>query len=935
MRKIGFILSLLAYSIVSWAVPATPYPIVRHLPDGKTDTVYLRGDENYHFYTDLRGHRIAVAGEENEDERTPKAMHAPRKMQMDYSYVPSSGKVRIPVILVNFKDLSFSLANAKEQFDDLFNGSGGSNPNATGSVHNYYIASSDSALDLEYEVFGPYTLSREMAYYGQNRTSGSYTDHNVHARELVLEAAYIAEEAGVDFSQFDNNNDGYIDNVSIVVAGYNEAEGGAANTIWPHYSSLNGSNRYSGKYIGGYLMISEYRSSGGKVQAGIGTYCHEFGHALGLPDLYDTEQSDRYTVGEWDIMCSGSYNNNGSTPPSFTAFERFMLGWLVPEQITTAGMRILEPIESSNKAYLIALKTHNLSPDSPNPTEFFMIENRQKVGWDAGKEALVAPGMLISHINFNQTRWTYNTFNNYSPLGFDIVSAGSNSPTSSSAADVFPGTTRRTSWTPKFYDGSSIDSLTFTQIRQRPDGSVSMQVGGSEETMLRFDKESVEMETSYDNGPVKYDTADAVLYVPAMQREAIRMFVSSRSFRFSPDGGKEWYNYGDTAEIAITPDSAFTIPIKVVFLPSRKNCDYSYAFLSAETTDGEIGTQLTLGGRAPRPTYITTPVIDSVSNLTSTSFTLAWEPQEDADLYYYMLYTVSEGESEEVESFDDFNNLDAIREKGWNANFTNIQSTYAKSGKALLFEKTGEYIESPYYFYAPAAITLWISNNYTPNSVGEETGGTLVLSGSKDGSEWETVSRIYIQRTTRNTIRTIELDSAKEWHQFRLTYTHIGGKGGTAVDEWTAHLNRHIEYIYQLKEYYKSGTSSSIAFRDLQPATTYYYSMQALEEKGCEPHYSALSAPYAVRTPEKEGTPRLKIVRAGTGQYSAILPEPADGKHYIGIYTYTGRLLQQLTPANGTTTVILPHLPEGQVFLAKYYYGKMGRKDLNAKIVSY
>ena len=135
---------------------------------------------------------------------------------------------------------------------------------------------------------------------------------------MVTEAVQLAYNNGVDFRPYDNNNDGYIDNISIVVAGYNEAEGGEERTIWPHYSVISNSSPYNNKYLSGYLMISEYRSSGGKIQAGIGTYCHEFGHALGLPDLYDTEISKNYTVGYWDVMCSGCYNNDGSTPPTYT-----------------------------------------------------------------------------------------------------------------------------------------------------------------------------------------------------------------------------------------------------------------------------------------------------------------------------------------------------------------------------------------------------------------------------------------------------------------------------------------------------------------------------------------------------------------------------------------------------------------------------------------
>ena len=512
-----------------WAVPAVRQPIIRTLENGKTDTIYLYGDEHASYRTNARTARVPSL-----------RVQAPQR-QMIASYVPSQGKVRIPVILVNFTDLSFSIANPQAQFNDLFNINGGSNPNATGSVHTYYDASSNGALDLEYEVFGPYTLSHEMAYYGANKTSnGVTTNHNIRAQELVTEAVQLAYNKGVDFSSFDANNDGTVDNISIVVAGYNEAEGGPANSIWPHYSNVNTTKRYGTKYISGYLMISEYRGSGGKVQAGIGTYCHEFGHALGLPDLYDTSSSDAYTVGDWDVMCSGCYNNSGSTPPTYTAFERFVMGWLTPEQVTTAGMKTLQPIETSNEALLVAATTHNKNPFSPNPAEYFLMENRQALGWDAGRDALVATGMLVTHITFNSSTWSWNTFNNAEPLGFAIVSAGVTVQTSSSAADVFPGSTRRTYWKPTLNDGTILNEHIVSQIRQRTDGNISMYIGEGED-MLSFAPEEIEVSTLFLNEPLAYDTAVTTLRIPSTQQDTLLFHMESGLFTYSLDSGAHWY----------------------------------------------------------------------------------------------------------------------------------------------------------------------------------------------------------------------------------------------------------------------------------------------------------------------------------------------------------------------------------------------------------
>ena len=932
MRKFIVLIISLCISVAAWSIPATPEPIVRLLEDGSTDTVYLHGDETYHYMTDVRGRVVEGSAIRTDIAAAPS--RAPQRTMLT-SFVPKKGTVRIPVILVNFSDVSFTLDNAQEQFDDLFNGKGGSNPNATGSVRTYYMASSDSALDLVYEVYGPYTLSKALDYYGENKTSGSYTDHNVHAKELVTEAVTLAVNAGVDMTPYDNNNDGYVDNVSIVVAGYNEAEGGKAETIWPHYSMINSGSKFGGKYLSGYLMISEYRGSGGKVQAGIGTYCHEFGHALGLPDLYDTGK-DAYTVGSWDIMCSGSYNNNGSTPPSYTAFERFMMGWMVPEEISSPCWRTLAPIETSNTAFLIAASTHNLNPSSPNPREYFLLENRQRVGWDAGTNALIAPGLMISHVTFNATNWEYNTFNNQKPLGFAIVSAGFDEPTQSSAADIFPGTTQRTSWIPTLNNGTQLTAKTVSQIRQRNDLQMTLQIGDAGSAGLQFTQEEVQIETPYLNGIVSYDTAKVTLQVDSIAYDTLAVYVSSSLFTFSLDQGLTWYRMKDgNISLPIRRDSIYSLPIWVLHLPTKRSCKYSYGMLTAETPDGQLGAQVTLAGRSPRPTYITTPVIDSVYAITSSSFTISWINQEDANMYYYTLFTKGEGESEEVENFENFASEEAIRESGWSANFVNSQSTVAHSGRAVLFTQTGQYIQSPYYILAPKQIYFWISNNLTPDSNSETTGGMLEIQGSADGKTWKKLALYTIQRTTKNIIRTLDLNPNDELHQFRAVYEHQGGNGGVVMDDWSAVYANKIDYIYPLQDNFIYAPDHTIIFSNLQPDSTYYFAVQAFEDKGCEAHYTRLSELYAVHTDEVLPGNTLKTIRTGVGQYSVVFPEIADGKHYVSIYTTSGQQIARLRPAYGTVHFSLPPLPVGHVYFVKYYSGRMKRKDLRTKIMSY
>ena len=136
--------------------------------------------------------------------------------------------------------------------------------------------------------------------------SNGYAYYDTHVARMIVEACNLVADQGVDMTQYDTDNDGRLDNVFVYYAGHNEAEGAASNTIWPHRSVVTTGDRVQGKLIYDYACTSELRGSAGTSMCGIGTFCHEFGHVLGLPDYYDTERSGAYTIGSWDIMCSGS-----------------------------------------------------------------------------------------------------------------------------------------------------------------------------------------------------------------------------------------------------------------------------------------------------------------------------------------------------------------------------------------------------------------------------------------------------------------------------------------------------------------------------------------------------------------------------------------------------------------------------------------------------
>ena len=384
---------------------------------------------------------------------------APGQIQTAY---PLNIAPRGLVILVNFSDLSWTKATHAEM-DSMLNGQnytrnysysyGGTrySVQSSGSAKKFYQDCSFGQYNPEFTVVGPVTVSRGYAYYGGNDSSGD----DMHPEEMVAEACQLVNDQ-VDFSLFDNNGDGDIDFVYIFYAGYQESDGAGNNYIWPHSYELDYyyylSTREGGLGNAAVMLdgkrLNKYACSGeieyySKQHDGIGTFCHEFGHVLGLRDHYATDESSHKTLGFWDTMDAGPYNNEGNTPPLFSAYEQFFLGWLTPTVISDTGSYSLNPLTQEQKAYLLcAGGTHNLVGNDPNPTTFYMLENRQNEGWD---EYLPGHGMILTKIKYNYNKWRDNEINNTaSAMGYDLIEADGNAPSSNNedyygkTTDAFP-----------------------------------------------------------------------------------------------------------------------------------------------------------------------------------------------------------------------------------------------------------------------------------------------------------------------------------------------------------------------------------------------------------------------------------------------------------------------------------------------------------------
>ena len=352
---------------------------------------------------------------------------------------PMTGSPKSLVLLADYRDIH--CVYDQSMFEDMLNSPGYSENGATGSARDYYSDNSGGRFTPRFVVYGPVQLPRTMAYYGGG---------DGREAEMIVDACRAAENAGLDFRQFDEDGDGVIDNVFVFYAGYNKAEGGPEESIWPHRSYVGGNHTFSGVKLFGYACSSELKGHAGQRMASIGTLCHEFAHVLGLPDLYDTDggtDGNGYGVYQYSLMGSGNYNNESRTPPYLNVVERSLVGWLEPGMLSEKGDYSLEAV-GKNKGYYYTTDSEG---------EIFVLENRQPEKWDA---PLPGHGLLIYHVDRSQNvvgeltardRWDlrYNSVNNVAshPCMRICQADGSGGVDGNGSGIFFPGTTGKTEFT--------------------------------------------------------------------------------------------------------------------------------------------------------------------------------------------------------------------------------------------------------------------------------------------------------------------------------------------------------------------------------------------------------------------------------------------------------------------------------------------------------
>ncbi len=324
-----------------------------------------------------------------------------------------TGKKKALVILVEFTDVKFQTGHTKELYEQILNGKDFKNDMGfVGSVNDYFRAMSGGQFEFEFDVVGPEMVPNRRAWYGKDE-NGSY---DVNAATMIAQACQYVDEdfPQVNFADYDADGDGTVDLVAVIYAGQGQNasnESDRENYVYPHEGLLSGTFSSHKPITLDGVKIDNYACScelniGNKID-GIGVLCHEFSHTLGLHDMYDTSGNGYYGMSIWSIMDMGNYLGAGYIPLSYSAYERMACGWKLPVVLNNdTTVTNMKPIADGGDTYIIYNDAHK--------DEYYLLENRQPVGWDAGLNyggTDYGRGLIITHVDYDKEIWDANNIN--------------------------------------------------------------------------------------------------------------------------------------------------------------------------------------------------------------------------------------------------------------------------------------------------------------------------------------------------------------------------------------------------------------------------------------------------------------------------------------------------------------------------------------------
>lgn len=518
------------------AIPAYPFAVTIQQPDGSSITLRQYGDEFINYITTEDGYTVVknsqdfyVYAQLENGQLSPSNYVAKNKIkrtQQEKTFLkgikqylrPSSvftrslqktantdyfrngllrntknfdyKKFKGLIILVEFSDRKFELEDVRQKMEVMVNQKNYSENGSSGSVNDYFYDNSMGKFDPTFDVVGPVNIDFRQ-------TDAKQTDN---AHQLAM-AACMAANNLVNFKDYDLDADNQVDMVYFIFAGGgSHVAGNNTNYLWPHASTLPAELILDGVSFGRYACSVELNGlEGSHIQDGIGTIVHEFSHVLGLKDYYDTDYGKSGGESEhpntWSVMASGSYFNKSKTPCGYSLYERYALGWAVPEIISGNGIYTLSPLHSSNKGYRI---------NSAIEQEFFLLENRQESKWD---EYLPGYGMLVFRVDStNIDAWTSNKINtNPEHMYYELLrarKATKGTAVVDSNGDPFPGSSNITSLTnqtsPSLSSWSGLQTETvLTEIKESADGNI--QITTQADILQAYIEDFEEMEVTTGN----------------------------------------------------------------------------------------------------------------------------------------------------------------------------------------------------------------------------------------------------------------------------------------------------------------------------------------------------------------------------------------------------------------------------------------------------
>ena len=425
-KRLLSLVSILSLFVMGYADPVDPH-IRKQIrtEEGKLVLVKAVGDEYGRYWQSLSDGSCYSMSVENgcykridPDKVKTNAMLSRRaeqsssyaKQQRAISVEKLRGNKRVPVILIEFADKTFASNHNIQLFNEMMNGLEENAKSAglpIGSVKDYFLAQSNQLLDLTFDVYGPVKLSKSYSYYGEDFSQDGNYKTDPHLGEAAAEAINNIL-SDVDFSKYDWDSDGIVEQVMFIYAWYGQSTSFEhPETIYPQKSNL----AYYGIMpiecndvkINDFACAPELRmisKDGNTILNGIGTFCHEFSHTLGLPDMYDGN-GKYYGTRVWDLMGGGNHNDLGRRPAGFTCYEKMALGW--QQHVILQNDTIVNDIKAASEGgafYMISNDNYD--------NEYYLLENRQQTGWDSG---LPGHGMLILHVDYDEYVFSRNKVN--------------------------------------------------------------------------------------------------------------------------------------------------------------------------------------------------------------------------------------------------------------------------------------------------------------------------------------------------------------------------------------------------------------------------------------------------------------------------------------------------------------------------------------------